>query len=1359
MSENKNNISNNIPNNSNNDEYEEVYLNKMTSDFNCNFDEVRIRIASKRYIKDFLSRGEIYNTDTLNYRTLKPEKGGIFCCSIFGPIDNYKCLCRRYIGESYKGLRCERCHVVVGNRNLRRRYFGHIELKAMIVHPWFMSQICVLLNITKKVFNSILNFEIFIFLEDSLDEVYKAGDLITANQYYNIYYGQNLVSGGEAFHMLLSKIDVKAELEKMNQNFKNKKLSSLPEKEIRRKDIFDQFAEGGTLPTDLIISTIIVIPADLRPIVTLENGGIATLDINEIYRKIVSRNSRLDKLQKLETHFIIINNEKYMLNEAVSLLMGPKKKKSQKSISEYIKGKKGYFRRAALGKRTDFSARGVIVVGPELKVDECSIPIFIASELFKPFLYSLMLRRNYVFSLVEAKNRLENDKELVRLLLDEIVDDFPVLLNRAPTLHRLGIQAFRIKITKTNAIRTSPLVCTAYNADFDGDHMSVHLPLSLDARVEAYSLMLSKQNLFLPSNGRLILMPTKDLVMGIYYLSLSNNKYYNENIIYDIDELYYHYSSIHEVSVSYEFTKHHLVKCRIYCLNEQKVFETTYGRVFIWKFIPEVYRKNMDFKIFNKNLDKNAISDMIMHVFNYSTYNITVDFLNFLTKYGFETLTLSGLSYCEEDMIRLEKDYIKETEDSIIDLKKYYEMGMMTSEELSAQSYSLWGNCISSVSDAIVDQMQRDKNNNSDDQNCVPFNNIYLMYISGSRGSKSQIQQVCGLRGFMARPSGKVGNFIIKSNLYNGLNIYQIFESTHGERKGLSDLAIKTSKAGYLSRKLADVSHSVVVQTEDCNTTEYMTVNKVYDKRNLGVKFKDMIFGKILAKDIFDKNNNLLLSKNTMIDSFNYSIIENNNINNVSFFSCFYCKCKMGVCIKCYGMDLSSHKLIHKGTPVGIIAAQSIGEPGTQLTMRTTHTGGVANTESAEISVVSEASGIIDLSNVDYAKNSKGDNIVLNSGKIIIRNKQDKSIIQEEIDIKNNYVLIINNDQEIEAGGIIAYINHNVEVVISKISGTVKYKNINSFNCVIITDKDTGVVRKQIIKSTFDNIHPSIVIVSDCGEIENEYMLEYNCFVMVNDGKSVLAGDELFRSFKTQSQIKDITGGLPKVIDLFESKKNIDKAIIAICDGTLKINYGKQQKKNKQISIVNEKNEVLFKQNILINKNLLVQNGEKIKKGTIIMSGSIYPQDLLEAMGYEYTMKYMMGTISSIYEDQGTNISYVHLEVILRQMNKYGLVLCSSSTKYSVGNMYFLSDLEEYVKENENVEGFNLQYKRVIVGITKVSLSLYPSFISAASFQNTISRIAKAAIKRERDFLYGIKENFVFCKLIPVGTGFKEYIV
>lgn len=1335
---------------------QKILLNSFSPNFKSDFDMVSISIANQDDLYS-MAKGPITKTDTLNYRTLKPEKGGIFCASIFGPIDDYKCACGRYSGETYKGLRCERCNVLVGSRRLRRLSFGYIDLNTHIVHPWFYSHVCSILKITKKLFTSIINFESFVFIENSYDDLYKKNQIINANQYYSslFIYEEELKSGGEAILIMLKNINIKQEFEKINNEIKSKKFNDLTDREIRYRDVLYNFIYGGTPLEDLVISVILLMPADLRPILYLEGGGVATTDINDIYRKIINRKNRYDNLLNLETHPIIINNEKYMLNQAICQLMGPQKNKEYKSLADSIKGKKGLFRRALLGKRTDFSGRGSIVVGPELDIDECSLPINMALELFKPFLYSLLMRKQLTYSVVESRKMVEDKNPIIYPLLNIIIKDFPVILNRAPTLHKLGIQAFKIKLTNTNAIRISPLVCIGYNADFDGDQMAVHLPLTIPARIESYLLMLSSKNLFLPSSGRLILLPSKDIVLGIYYISLFGDKFdYKYKLDWRIVQIMYQRKQININTV---------LTVQITDKKGTNSYQTNYGRMLIWNSV--INHNKLDYNIFNQILDKKNIGTLIMHIFYINKWESTLNLLNFLTKTGFYYLTQSGITYSLEDMTELvdREEQIINMEKDVKDIYRSYTDGLITSEELDSNIINEWGKFIESMGDQIIKTMSEDKMN-SDDINSVHGNNIYLMYQSGARGSKSQIQQVCCLRGFMARPTGQIGSFVITSNLKNGLKAFEFFESTHGERKGLSDVAIKTATSGHFTRRLVDTSHAVFIQERDCKTESYITTNKTYDKRSYGTNFYDAIFSRVTAKDIVTKKNVCLLKKDEIITQDVYDKIEEENIIEISTYSVLLCEAKEGVCAKCYGMDLSTHKLVDAGTSIGIIAAQSIGEPGTQLTMRTTHTGGIGQAEEIEAVIRSESIGIIDLSLVNYAINSVKETIILYDS--IIKIIDEEGNILEEITLQNGYALLCVHNAKVYKNTPIAFKNKNIKNIFSLSCGRIKYNFlIENTTYIVKEDKETGITRKQIItsiESNTENIHPYISVINEETNEITIYNLEENMFILVHENQKIKKGDSLAKLFTLTRKTKDIVGGLPHIIDLFEAKKTDNRAVIATHTGIISISKSKSSRKNKQINILcpENKTKVLNKFIIPSNKHLLVQDQSKIEKGQTILEGNIYLSDLLCTKGYIYTVKYLIGKISMIYEDQGINISYKHFEVIIRQMTKYVLIKQSDIENILVGSIVKYADMlkiENQIKEEE--KDLVLKYDRIIMGITKIALNYHSSFISPASFQHTISILANVAIRKSEDYLKGIKESVIFGKRIPAGTGFKDFIL
>ena len=1337
-------------------------LDSNSMNFHSGFDEIKISLFSATEILD-MSKGKISNTDTLNYKTLKPEKDGIFCPAIFGPTEDYKCTCGRYSGISYNGLRCERCNVVIGSRRLRRFNIGHIELYTIVVHPWFYRQLCAYLQLPMKELENITNFESFIFIRDSSDGKYKKGAIVDCSDYYDgMSKYKELQGGGTAIYELIRTYDYKTAYHELREYLKNKHLDTVSDKDLKRFQILDLVYRGKVNIENMMLHVIPVIPADLRPIFE----GIKSSDLNELYKKLLSRTSRMKEFEKLEierNHLIWINEE-IMIAKAVQSLMGPVDTKGTKSIASNIKGKSGFFRRGLLGKRTDFSFRAVITVGPTLKSHQCCLPLNIAKELFRAVACSMMLRRKQANSVVEAMMKYKDDEKLVRSLLTEIIKDFPVLLNRAPTLHKLSIQSFEAMLYEGNSIKIASAVCSGYNADFDGDNVAGALPISLEARVECLGLMTSTHNLFSPSSGKLILAPSKDIVMGLYYMTLLDEE--TEIYIYKVyglDEL------------------NHLVSRNIIHTNTRIQFLiidntgtdfhiTNYGRLEIWHMINQYYDSTkLKFEIFNQIYDKNTIHEIVMYIFHNCGKEATIEFLNFLTEKGFYYLTKSGISYSPSDLLTVPDQ--KEREDKVVanieKLNYHYEQGLITLEELEAETMSLWSSYIDEMSEKIISVMHKSRIN-YDDLNKIYGPNSQLMYISGTRGSQSQLQQASCLRGYMAKPSGKVNKFVIRSSLRSGTKVLEYFESTHGERKGLSDTAIKTSKSGHLSRKLVDVAHSLFIVEYDCETTEYLEINLKYDKRKFGINYEYSIVSRLAGKAIVDKNGKVIVEKNCVITEEKFKLIISNKVHSVYIRSTLFCKSE-GICVCCYGLDLTTYKLVDIGTPIGILSAQSIGEPGTQLTMRTTHTGGIATTDSQESIITVESFGIIDYSELKYAINSNHEKIVYKSSKILVRDIDNYEEILEEIDVKEGSVLLKNNNEEVFEGDIIANKSNHIKTVITTMSGTVKYVDmVEGVTYVVSVDGDTGIIRKKIIPNlkTFEEyLQPAIIIFNEETQKEHHYVLEIGMFVIVNEGNQVKIGDSLAKSFSSESRTKDITGGLVRIINLFEVKKSNHRAIMIPADGIIKINTTLSNKTNKKNKILyihdKDTDEKITKITVPKDTPIFFQHNQECKKGELVTDGECHLQDLYSLMGFTYTMKSIMGEISGIYEDQGVYISYKYFEIILKKMTEYCIVTTQGVSDKFIGT--YLTVREAYAIKQKLIETHGIDhgftYRKLILGITKVASEMCSSFISSASFQHTIASLANAAAENKTDMMEGIKENVIFGKLMPVGTGFKTNII
>ncbi len=1341
------------------------------------FDQIKINIASPEQIRSW-SFGEVTKPETINYRTFKPEKEGLFCARIFGPVKDFECLCGKYKRMKYRGVTCEKCGVEVTTSRVRRERMGHVELATPIAHIWFLkslpSRISTLLDVTMKDLEKILYFENYVVIEPGISPLQK-GDLLSEDAYIKAQdeHGEDsfvAMIGAEVVQRMLSGLDLeslkselKAELAETSSETKKKKF-------IKRLKLIEDFLGSGNKPEWMVMNVLPIIPPEIRPLVMLDGGRFATSDLNELYRRVINRNNRLKRLLELKAPDIIIRNEKRMLQEAVDALFDNGRrgkivknanKRPFKSLSDMLKGKQGRFRQNLLGKRVDYSGRSVIVVGPEMKLHQCGLPKKMALELFKPFIYSKLEMYGIATTIKAAKKIVEAEKVEVWDILEEVIREHPVLLNRAPTLHRLGIQAFEPLLIEGKAIQLHPLVCGAFNADFDGDTMSVHVPLSIEAQMEARVLMMSTNNILSPANGKPIISADKDIVLGLYYLTLVLNNEPGENMVFcDFKELEF---ALFEKVV----TIHTKIKYRTEFLNAEgnfieSIIDTTPGRIILGRLLPKT--SNLDFKLLNKEMNKKNISNAIDSVYRYCGQKATVIFADKLMELGFKYAFKSGISFGMDDMIvpAAKAKFIEETSNLTNEFEQQYLEGLITYGEKFNKVVDAWTACTDKVASKMMEEIAV-ASGNSFNTNQEKLNSIHMMAISGARGSATQIKQLAGMRGLMTKPSGEIIETPIKSNFKEGLTVREYFNSTHGARKGLADTALKTANSGYLTRKLVDVAQDSIITADDCSTTDGLEVKTIIDGGEVIVSLADQVLGRTVAIDTNHPiSAELLVSAGNLIDEEKLDKIESSGLDLIKIRSVLTCKIKSGTCAKCYGRDLATGALVSKGEAIGVIAAQSIGEPGTQLTMRTFHIGGAA-TKGAEISSI-EAS-------YDGKVKILGRNLLINSeGLQIVMSRSCEGLL---VDIKGSERarykipygarLLVDDGYQVKKGQKIADWDPYTIPIITEKSGKVIFTDmIERLSIRTLVDDTTGISSKVVIESKQyskgGDLRPRIQLLDKNGKIlklssglDAKHYLPVGSVLSVGDGINVTAGDILARIPRESTKTRDITGGLPRVAELVEARRPKDHAVIAEVDG--RIEFGKDYKSKRRVILHPTNGTEPIEYMLPKGKHVVVNEGDFIKRGDMIIDGNPVLQDILKVMGMKALAKYMVSEIQVVYRLQGVKIDDKHIEVIIRQMLQKVEITSSGSTTLLVGELIDLRTLNEINDKVVKESGKPATYELVLQSITKASLQTN-SFFSAASFQETTKVLTEAAVAGKTDYLQGLKENVIVGRLIPAGTGF-----
>ena len=1340
-----------------------------------NFNSIKITLASPEKIKSW-SFGEIKKPETINYRTFRPEKDGLFCSRIFGPVKDYECLCGKYKRMKFRGIICEKCGVEVTKSNVRRERMGHIDLACPVAHIWFLkslpSRISLTVDMKLKEVEKVLYFESFIVVEPGLTTL-KKGQLLSEESLIKAQdeFGEDAFTAGigaEAVREILINLDLKKEQKKLRDSLPEIKSKVTEERTIKRLKLIESFISSGNKPEWMILTSVPVIPPELRPLVPLDGGRFATSDLNDLYRRVINRNNRLKRLLDLKAPDIIVRNEKRMLQESVDALFDNGRrgrvitgtgKRPLKSLAEMLKGKQGRFRQNLLGKRVDYSGRSVIVVGPELKLHQCGLPKKMALELFKPFLYARLDKLGLATTIKQAKRLVEKEKSEVWDCLEHIIREHPVLLNRAPTLHRLGVQAFEAKLIEGNAIELHPLVCAAFNADFDGDQMAVHIPLSLEAQLEARVLMMSTNNILSPSNGKPIIVPSQDIVLGIYYLSQADENDKKPKGIF---------SGVDEIEQALE-TKSISLHSKIVSIFETvdidgsvkvEKYTSTAGRFLLANILPK--SKDIKFSLVNRLLTKKNVSEVIDTIFRFCGQKETVIYCDRIKSLGFKHAFKAGISFGKDDLLipKTKENLINDTKKQIEGYEKQYSDGLITRGEKYNKVVDIWSKCTDTVANEMMKEISSAEKVYDDDR--IETNSVYMMADSGARGSQAQMKQLAGMRGLIAKPSGEIIETPIISNFKEGLSVLEYFNSTHGARKGLADTALKTANSGYLTRRLCDVAQDVQITKAACDPKKRSSVyiSEIIEGGNILVSLSERVLGRVIAEDIKNPvTGENILKKDKLIDEFDCEKIDAAGVKSVNVYSVITCASTKGVCQVCYGRDLARGKLVSIGEAVGMIAAQSIGEPGTQLTMRTFHVGGTAQIKE-ESQIVTQTKGKLNIINKNLIEDSKKNIIVM--GRNTQLSIEDESQRQLAI-YKVNYGsrLFFKDGDMIDKGKKIAEWDPYTLPVIAETGGIVNYMDLNEGTSLTETlDDATGLSSKSVTdwKSLTKNseLKPRITLRNDKGEIikkadgnEARYYLVPDTILSVKDGQKISAGDVLARLPKETSKTKDITGGLPRVAELFEARKPKDSAIIAENDGV--IEFGKEVRGKQKISIVASDGET---SNYLIpkGKHVNFNQGEKIKKGEYLLDGAPLPHDILRVLGVEKLTEYFVTEVQEVYRLQGVVINDKHIETIVRQMLKRVEIKDQGDSDLLKGEIIDLLDINLINEDLRKEKKKPAVFERILLGITKASLQTN-SFISAASFQETTRVLTDASIKGKVDKLEGLKENVIVGRLVPAGTG------
>ncbi len=1350
------------------------------------FDSIRVSLASPDMIRSW-SYGEVKKPETINYRTFKPERDGLFCAKIFGPVKDYECLCGKYKRMKHRGVICEKCGVEVTQTKVRRERMGHIELASPVAHIWFLkslpSRIGLMLDMTLRDIERVLYFESFVVIEPGMTTL-ERGQLLNDEQYFEALeeFGDEFDArmGAEAVRELLSSIDLEEECQQLREELPQTNSETKIKKLSKRLKLLEAFYKSGNNPAWMIMEVLPVLPPDLRPLVPLDGGRFATSDLNDLYRRVINRNNRLKRLLDLNAPDIIVRNEKRMLQESVDALLDNGRrgraitgsnKRPLKSLADMIKGKQGRFRQNLLGKRVDYSGRSVIVVGPYLRLHQCGLPKKMALELFKPFIFSKLELRGHATTIKAAKKMVEREEPLVWDILDEVIREHPVLLNRAPTLHRLGIQAFEPVLIEGKAIQLHPLVCAAYNADFDGDQMAVHVPLTLEAQLEARALMMSTNNILSPANGEPIIVPSQDVVLGLYYMTRERLNAPGEGMVF---------SDIKEVQRAHGAGQVHLqarIKVRIPEVirdiegNVEERYglqETTVGRAMLFDIVPD----GLPFSLVNQAMKKKAISRLLNEAYRRCGLKDTVIFADQLMYMGFRQATMSGSSIGVNDFeIPAEKvQIVAEADAEVKEIERQFADGLVTQGEKYNKVIDIWSRANELLAKKMMDNLKvdvvTDAEGNQVEQES--FNSVYMMADSGARGSAAQIRQLAGMRGLMAKPDGSIIETPIVANFREGLNVLQYFISTHGARKGLADTALKTANSGYLTRRLVDVAQDVVITEQDCGTERGVVVQPMIEGGDVIVTLGERVLGRVVAEDVLNPaETETLIPAGTLIDEAWVHRLENDEaysgIDEIVVRSAITCESQHGICSNCYGRDLGRGHLVNRGEAVGVIAAQSIGEPGTQLTMRTFHIGGAASRAAAVDSIQVKNGGEIRLHNLKFVERTDGNLVATSrSGELGVTDQHGRE--RERYKLPYGSIIKVRDGSSVEAGAVVANWDPHTHPIVTEVAGKVEFVGMeDGITIKRQTDELTGLSTIEILDAkdrpqAGKDIRPMIKLVDANGndvyhpgtEMPAQYLLPAKAIVNMNDGSDVQIGDILARIPQEGSVNKDITGGLPRVADLFEARKPKESSVLAEVSGN--VTFGKETKGKRRIVITpNDGNDPV---EIMIQKwrNLNVFEGESVEKGEVLSDGPSNAHDILRVLGVKELAKYIVSEIQEVYRLQGVAINDKHIEVIVRQMLRKAEILDAGDSDFIPGDQV---EYAAIIEQNQRLEAegkIPAKYERVLLGITKASLAT-ESFISAASFQETTRVLTEGAVTGKQDFLRGLKENVVVGRLIPAGTG------
>ncbi|CAM3163866.1 DNA-directed RNA polymerase subunit beta' [Vibrio diazotrophicus] len=1346
------------------------------------FDAIKIGLSSPDMIRSW-SFGEVKKPETINYRTFKPERDGLFCARIFGPVKDYECLCGKYKRLKHRGVICEKCGVEVTQTKVRRDRMGHIELASPVAHIWFLkslpSRIGLLMDMPLRDIERVLYFEMYVVTEPGMTDLEK-GQMLTEEEYLDRLeeWGDEFSAkmGAEAIKDLLSSMDLHAEIEQMREELDTTNSETKRKKVTKRLKLVEAFVSSGNKPEWMILTVLPVLPPDLRPLVPLDGGRFATSDLNDLYRRVINRNNRLKRLLELAAPDIIVRNEKRMLQESVDALLDNGRrgraitgsnKRPLKSLADMIKGKQGRFRQNLLGKRVDYSGRSVITVGPYLRLHQCGLPKKMALELFKPFIYSKLETRGLATTIKAAKKMVEREEAVVWDILDEVIREHPVLLNRAPTLHRLGIQAFEPVLIEGKAIQLHPLVCAAYNADFDGDQMAVHVPLTLEAQLEARTLMMSTNNILSPASGDPIIVPSQDVVLGLYYMTREKINAKGEGM---------YLAGPEEAEKAYRTKSaelHARVKVRITetvvdedgnSTTETKMVDTTVGRAMLWQIVPS----GLPYSIVNQKLGKKQISNLLNEAYRKLGLKDTVIFADQIMYAGFAYAALSGVSVGIDDMVVPPAKYteIAEAEEEVREIQEQFQSGLVTAGERYNKVIDIWASTNDRVAKAMMENLSSEMviNRDGEEEKQESFNSIYMMADSGARGSAAQIRQLAGMRGLMARPDGSIIETPITANFKEGLNVLQYFISTHGARKGLADTALKTANSGYLTRRLVDVAQDVVVYEHDCGTHEGVDMMPHIEGGDVKVPLTELALGRVVAEDILKPGTEeVLVPRNTLLDEKWCQVLNDNSVDRIKVRSVVTCDADFGCCALCYGRDLARGHLVNQGEAVGVIAAQSIGEPGTQLTMRTFHIGGAASTAAAENSIQAKNTGSVKLHNAKFVINK--------DGKLVITSRASELTIIDEFGrtkekhkLPYGSLLSKADSDAVEAGETVANWEAHTLPIITEVAGRIQFVDmIDGVTVSRQTDDLTGLSSSEVTDAAArpaagKDMRPAIKLVDEKGndvvipgtDMPAQYFLPGKAIVNIEDGAEVNVGDTLARIPQKSGGNRDITGGLPRVADLFEARKPKEPAILAEYTGT--VSFGKETKGKRRLVITRDSGEV-YEEMIPKHRQLNVFEGERIERGDVIADGPESPHDILRLRGIHAVTSYIANEVQEVYRLQGVKINDKHIETIVRQMLRKCTITFAGDSEFLPGEQVEYSQVKIANRALEAEGKEPARFERELLGITKASLAT-ESFISAASFQETTRVLTEAAVSGKRDDLRGLKENVIVGRLIPAGTGF-----